>query len=69
MKNPLIQARILIVLLLLDTIFMIVALFLGSLPLFYIGGSVLVILIIFSLLVIKAAKKMQNEAKEGEEES
>ena len=69
MKNPLIQARILIVLLLLDTIFMIVALFLGSLPLFYIGGSVLVILIIYSLLVIKAAKKMQNEAKEGEEES
>ena len=69
MKNPLIQARILIALLLLDTIFMIVALFLGSLPLFYIGGSVLVILIIFSLLVIKAAKKMQNEAKEGEEES
>ncbi len=69
MKNPLIQARILIVLLLLDTIFMIVALFLGSLPLFFIGGSVLVILIIFSLLVIKAAKKMQKEAKEGEEES
>ena len=69
MKNPLIQARILIGLLLLDTIFMIIALFLGSLPLFYIGGAILVVLIIFSLIVIRIAKKMRDEAKEGEEES
>ena len=68
MKNPLIQARILIVLLFLDTIFMIVALFLGSLPLFYAGGAVLVILIIFSLMVIKAAKKIRKDTNEKEEE-
>ena len=68
MKNPLIQAMILIVLLFLDTIFMIVALFLGSLPLFYAGGAVLVILIIFSLMVIKAAKKIRKDTNEKEEE-
>ena len=68
MKNPVLLARILIVLLVLNTVFMIISLFMGSLSLFYIGGALLVILVILSTMLIQTMKKQLRKKEEDKEE-
>ena len=68
MKNPVLLARILIVLLVLNAIFMIVSLFMGNLSLFYIGGAILVVLVILSTTLIQVMKKQLKEKEEETEE-
>ena len=68
MKNPVLLARILIVLLVLNAVFMIVSLFMGNLSLFYIGGAILVVLVILSTTLIQVMKKQLIEKEEETEE-
>ncbi|MBQ1378073.1 MAG: hypothetical protein IJL98_02870 [Lachnospiraceae bacterium] len=68
MKNPVLLARILIVLLVLNAVFMIVSLFMGNLSLFYIGGAILVVLVILSTTLIQVMKKQLKEKEEETEE-
>ena len=68
MKNPVLLARILIVLLVLNAVFMIVSLFMGNLSLFYIGGAILVVLVILSTTLIQVMKKQLKEKEEEAEE-
>ena len=57
-------ARILLVLLFADTIFMVVSLFKGNVPLIYIAGTILVLLFLVSFFVIQNSKKnTKNEDK------
>jgi len=66
MGKPASKAKILIVLLLLDTIFMITALFMGSITLFYIAGAILVILFIISAVFVRITKQKLSEEREEE---
>ncbi len=54
-------ARILLILLLADTVFMIIALFKGNMPLIYTAGTILVLLFILSFIVIQNNKKAVKE--------
>ena len=61
MKTAKVLAGILLILLLADTVFMIIALFKGNMPLIYTAGTILVLLFILSFIVIQNNKKAAKE--------
>jgi len=61
MKTAKVLAGILLILLLADTVFMIIALFKGNMPLIYTAGTILVLLFILSFIVIQNNKKAVKE--------